>query len=95
VLINPAIQGKKFVTTDAGSNIQSGATVNIGGDVYPLTLNGSQWTVFKFDLSLPGSADKVGLKFKAILNFFSGQNVTVFVINPDGQRSASQQIPVP
>jgi hypothetical protein len=95
VLISPGIQGKKFVTTDAGSNIQAGATLNIGGDIYPLTLNGSQWTVFKSDLSLPGSADKVGLKFKAILNFFSGQNVTVFAINPDHQRSASQQIPVP
>jgi hypothetical protein len=95
VLINPGIQGKKFVTTDAGSNIQAGATLNVAGDIYPLTLNGSQWTVFKFDLSQPGSVDKVGLKFKAILNFFSGQNVTVFVKNPDGQTSASQMISVP
>jgi hypothetical protein len=95
VLINPGIQGKKFVTTDAGSNIQAGATLNIAGDLYLLTLNGSQWTVFKFDLTQPGSVDKVGLKFKAILTFFSGQNVTVFVMNPDGQKSASQQISVP
>ena len=96
VLINPAIQGKKFITTAAGSNIQAGAKLNIGGDIYPLTLSddGSQWIVFKADLSI-GGVDKVGLKFKAILNFFSGQNVTVFVTNPNGQSSASQQIPVP
>lgn len=96
VLINPAIQGKKFITTAAGSNIQAGAKLNIGGDIYPLTLSddGSQWIVFKADLSI-GGVDKIGLKFKAILNFFSGQSVTVFVTNPNGQSSASQQISVP
>jgi hypothetical protein len=54
----------------------------------------SQWITTKRDQSTGGD-DKVGLKFKAILKFFSGQNVTVFVTNPDGQASPSQQISVP
>jgi hypothetical protein len=96
VLINPAIRGKKFVTTAGKSNIQPGATLNIGGDIYPLTLtnDGARWMVSKADLSI-GGVDKKGLKFKAILKFFSGKDVAVFVTNPNGQVSASQKIPVP
>ena len=36
MLINPAVQGKEFVTTAAGSNIQAGAMLNIARDIYPL-----------------------------------------------------------
>jgi hypothetical protein len=103
VLFSPSISGRKFVTNDKQgtlpSNIQPGATLNIGGDIFPLTRSddGSQWLVFKADVSI-GGLDPKPLKFKAILNFFSGQDVAVFVRNPPqpgGLVSATVTVHVP
>src|SRR5262249_22476868 len=100
LLINPFVQGKKFFTTAAGSGIQQGAKVTFtgvgGNDTWLLTLSadGTQWIVFKADLSIPGGQD-VGIKFKGFANFFAGQTVSAFVTNPNGSTSAPVPISFP
>jgi hypothetical protein len=93
VLINPTIQGRKFVTTAAGSNIVTGAVLvdAASGEAWELDDDGAgDWVVFKFTFSTPS-----GKKFKKFLNQNSGGNVTVFARNPNGLPSGSASLAVP